>query len=284
MLLVWPLSGSTSTCGSKFSVAPHMEFAAGEECRMQSTRTAHCRNLGGHLRATLAIVVTTVLLFRIYGGAVHAQAQDTTVFGGVDALAVAGASVLYLGGTLLWERDSVTCVPCDRTEVPAFDRWAIAPVRPIPGALSDYLLIGIGVSSWVNLVNEGSAGRAEIAGSVESFLITAGITEVLKRAVGRKRPVLYTPVGVEVAGRSNSQESWPSGHSSAAASLAASYWLARNRISSGGRYDGHAWVLAAGALGVAALRVAAAEHFPSDVLSGLVLGVLTASVVHSAKF
>ena len=216
--------------------------------------------------------------------ATSAQTQDTTVLGGGDVLTLLGAGALLLGPALFFDTDSVTCVPCDRSEVPAFDRWAIAPIRPVPAAISDVLLIGIGVSSWLNLSDEGVAGRSGIVSSVESVLIAEGISELLKRVVGRKRPFLYTPEGVAQAGKPKSQQSWPSGHAAGAAALAASYWFTRNRISSGGQNDAHAVMLAASAVGVAALRVAAAKHFPSDVLPGLFLGVATAGLVHTVKF
>jgi membrane-associated phospholipid phosphatase len=214
-----------------------------------------------------------------------AQTQDTTVLSGADVLAVVGAGALAVGPSLLFEVDSVTCVPCDRSEVPAFDRWAISPVRPVPARISDVLLwVGIGVSSWINLADEGAAGRSSIVGSAESVLLTEGITELLKRIVGRKRPVLYTSEGIPEAAAPNNQQSWPSGHASGAAALATSYWLTRNRISNGGRNDAHAVALAVGAVGVAALRVAAAKHFPSDVLGGLLLGIATAGFVHTVKY
>ena len=231
---------------------------------------------------TCAISIALLLFFT--PATAVAQTQDSTVVGGGDVLSVVGAGALLLGTALFFEADSVTCVPCDRSAVPVFDRWAIAPVRPVPAAMSDVLLVGIGVSSWANLANEGAAGRASIVGSVESVLLAEGISELLKRLVGRKRPVLYTPEGAAVAGNPKNQQSWPSGHAVSAAALAASYWLTRNRISSGGKHDTHAWMLAASAVGVAALRVAAAKHFPSDVLPGLVLGVATAGLVHTVKF
>jgi membrane-associated phospholipid phosphatase len=168
--------------------------------------------------------------------------------------------------------------------VPVFDRWAIAPVRRVPAAVSDVLLVGIGVTSWINLANEGRAGRQGIVSSVETVLIAEGISELVKRLVGRKRPVLYTTAGISGAADPKNQQSWPSGHAAGSAALAASYWLTRNRISDGGSIDAHAWALAAGAVGVAALRVAAAKHFPSDVVPGLILGVATAGLVHTIKF
>jgi len=230
-----------------------------------------------------ALVVLTASLL-CFGTEAKAQTPDTTAIGGGDVLAAVGAGALLFAPTLMQAPDSVTCVPCNRYEVPVFDRWAIAPVRPIPARISDVLLIGIGVTSWINLANEGAAGRQGIVSSVETVLIAEGVSQLLKRVVGRKRPVLYTPEGASVAGDPRNQQSWPSGHAAGAAALAASYWLTRNRVSAGGENDTHAVMLAAGAVTVAALRVVAAKHFPSDVIPGLILGVASAGLVHTIKF
>lgn len=242
------------------------------------------RILGFTFRGARYAAVVAAFLLLLVPSSASTQTQDTSSVSGVDIAAILGAGAVVLGPSLFFHPDSVTCVPCDRSEVPAFDRWAIAPVRTVPAAISDVLLIGIGVSSWINFANEGAAGRQGVVSSVESVLIAEGVSEVLKRIVGRKRPVLYTPEGAAVAGVAKNQQSWPSGHAAGAAALAASYWLSRNRVSSGGVNDAHAWALAAGAVGVAALRVAAAKHFPSDVLPGLILGVATAGLVHTIKF
>ena len=239
-----------------------------------------------HLTPTgprITSLLIAVLLF-CTPEATSAQTQDTTVMGGGDVAALVGAGALLLAPALFLQADSVTCVPCDPMTVPAFDRWAIAPVRPVPAAVSDVLLLGIGVSSWINLANEGAAGRAGIVSSVESVLFAEGLSELLKRVVGRKRPVLYTPEGASVAGEPKNQQSWPSGHAAGAAAIAASYWLTRNRISQDGQNDAYGWMLAASAVGVAALRVAAAKHFPSDVIPGLLIGVASAGLVHTVKF
>ena len=210
--------------------------------------------------------------------------QDSSAVGVGDAVSITAGGVLLFAPALLLKPDSVTCVPCDRSEVPVFDRWIISRERPFWGRTSDLLLIGIGVSSWLNMSDEGTNGRAGMAASFQSLLWAEGVSELVKRIVKRKRPVLYTREGIPVAGHARNQESWPSGHAAGAAALAASYWLTRNQFSSGGQNDTHAWILAAGAVSVAALRVAAGRHFPSDVIPGLALGVLSASVVHTVKF
>jgi membrane-associated phospholipid phosphatase len=236
-------------------------------------------------RQTRILAATLAAFLSLFpSNTMQAQTTDTTVVAGGDVVALVGAGALLFGPGILHQPDSVTCVPCDKFEVPVFDRWAIAPVRTVPAAMSDVLLVGIGVSSWINLANEGAAGRQGIVSSVESLLISEGISELLKRIVRRKRPVLYTTAGITGAADPNNQRSWPSGHATGAAALAASYWLTRNRVSAGGSDDTHAWMLAASAVGVAALRVAAAKHFPSDVIPGLILGIATAGLIHTIKF
>ena len=207
-----------------------------------------------------------------------------TILHPVDVLSAAGAAVVYIVPMILIDPDPVSCVPCDRTAVPFFDRWAIAPERPGVGTASDLLRAGIAAFSWLDLADEGPQGRAGIVASIESFMWAESVAQLLKRVVGRNRPVLYTEAGVPVAGLDQKQRSWPSGHAATAAALAVSYWLTRNRISSGGKKDARRWILLAGAVGCAALRVAAAKHFPSDVVAGLAIGTASAVVVHSIKF
>ncbi len=254
---------------------------AGDRCGSEALMRK-LRSMVWNIR--IALVCLTACALIDTASPVLAQTGDTAVVEGADVLTLAGAGALLFAPSLLFDVDSVTCVPCDRSEVPVFDRWAIAPVRPVPAAFSDVLLVGIGVTSWINLANEGRAGRQGIVSSVESVLIAEGISELVKRLVRRKRPVLYTTAGITGAADPKNQQSWPSGHATGAAALAASYWLTRNRISDGGSNDTHAWSLAAGAVAVAALRVVAAKHFPSDVVPGLILGLATAGLVHTIKF
>src|SRR5438093_32354 len=78
-------------------------------------------------------------------------------------------------------------------------------------------------------------------------------------------------VSAAAAGDPNSQRSFPSGHASIAFAAATSYVVMaqREHLPHRGR---NAALLYVGALGVAALRVAAGKHFPTDVLGGAVLG------------
>lgn len=231
-------------------------------------------------RRPIGLVCLWVVLC-LRGPGIAAQSDDPVVSAG-DVTSMVGAAALLLGPTLLFDADSVTCAPCDRMDVPAFDRWAIHSPRRLPDVTSDVLAVAMAASSWLDLSNEGRAGQEGIVTSIQSLAYAGGVTEVLKAVAGRRRPVLYTEDGIAVAGNDRSQRGWPSFHAAGAAALATSYWLTRDRIS--GRGDTHAWLLTVTAVGIGVLRVAAGEHFPSDVLSGWAVGVGTAVVVHAVKF
>lgn len=132
-----------------------------------------------------------------------------------------------------------------------------------------------------------SFGRRSVV-YAETLLITHGLTQVGKEALGRARPYAYIAIGerpdeaaYDVAG-SRTFHSMPSGHSSSAWTGAAigmtEHLLGRpdakwfERVGTG---------FAGGALAgtTSALRVAAGQHFPSDVLAGAALGIATGVTV-----
>lgn len=203
-------------------------------------------------------------------------------FGFGDVLSVSAAGLLMTVPTVLEINYlPVECVPCDSGGVPFFDRWAIAPTRYAAATGSDVLRAGIATLSWLDLANEGPSGYAGIVASFQSMLWAESGVHLIKAIVNRNRPVLYTQEGVAVAARVSNHRSWPSGHAATAAALATSYYLTRSMQ---GKKDWRVWAFIAGAVGVGALRVAAAKHFPSDVVSGFALGAASAVVVHAIKF
>ncbi len=114
--------------------------------------------------------------------------------------------------------------------------------------------------------------RRLAAAVVLARLLSLGIEQLVKTVVDRPRPV--TVPSVASAGGS----SFPSGHSTGAASIAAATALtvvllagARRRVSA------LIVVLAALACAVAASRVLLVVHYPSDVVGGLVLGLAAAT-------
>ena len=192
----------------------------------------------------------------------------------VDAVSVGTAGVLYVLPTVLaLPNGAPSCAPCDPASLPGVDRWAFGPVSATAGAASNLLLVGVAGSAA--LLSVRGLGGAQAGGNAavlaNSVAWTAATTEWLKVIVRRKRPVLYTGDATAAAADKGNQESLPSGHASIAFAAATTYWVLARRERLPHRTR-NAILLYAGAAGVAALRVAAGKHFPTDVLAGAALG------------
>lgn len=200
----------------------------------------------------------------------------------VDLVVAGAATVLWMTpGLAELNRGAPGCLPCSRDKVPFFDRWAIAEPRGTVDDLSTAVLLGLGAGiAWDLNRHTDDPLAAGTAAAVSTWLAVGGTT-LLRAAVARNRPVLYTAGAVELEDPGESRRSWPSRHAAGAFALATSYLLShRNgRTSPGVR----AAIVTAAVL-VGGLRVAAAEHFPSDVLSGAALGVGSAFAVHALRF
>ena len=250
----------------------------------------HRERRGTYERASITCLSFAVAACAVPADPTRVEAQNDTsysqtIVGPRDIVSLIGpAFLLALPEITGIHNDSVLCVPCDRSSVPFFDRWVIAPTRRSAGTASDFVRVGIAAVTWLKLVDEGPRGHAGIVASMESLLWAKGTVHLVKALVGRKRPVLYTDSGIEVAHVGSNQRSWPSGHAATAAALATSYCLTRRDLSGTGRVDWRCWLAAAGAVAVGTLRMAAAKHYPSDVLSGWAAGVGTAFAVHAIKF
>lgn len=200
----------------------------------------------------------------------------------VTSVAAAGV-VLVVPRALNWHARYPSCAPCDRESIPFFDRWAVANPRAGFSTASDLLRAGLAIASWIDLAGNGRAGQSAIAASVESLAWTEALTHLFKNVAARNRPVMYTDQAVSANTSSLNHRSMPSGHTSTAFAIATSYWLSQRHLD----HPGPAWVrwaLLAGATGVGVLRVAAAKHFPSDVVTGAAVGIGTTILVHTIRF
>jgi membrane-associated phospholipid phosphatase len=107
-------------------------------------------------------------------------------------------------------------------------------------------------------------------------LVTNGAIEGLKRATRRVRPEDRGEEGVDA-------ESFPSGHSGTAFSLAT---LTQRNLESMPIPETARWGLSAGtytlAASVAWARVESGKHFPTDVLAGAAIGHFLSAFIHDA--
>jgi membrane-associated phospholipid phosphatase len=212
----------------------------------------------------------------------HAQVPDSIPAVTIrDAVSAGVASVLLITPSATgWGTGLPNCAPCDRADVPVFDRWTIGPFNS-----GWQLASNIGILALAGFVTADLARRQDGARTVtalEAGLWAAGLTEVIKAAVGRPRPVMYTADAVAAAGNTGNARGFPSGHTSVAFAFATTYWLARKDLDGSPGVLG--WLAFGVAAGVGVSRVAAGKHFPSDVLAGAVLGTVSGLVVYKIKF
>ena len=153
------------------------------------------------------------------------------------------------------------------------DRWALRPVSTTGDVASDLVLASVvGFTAFAGLHSlPAQQWRGNFAVFANAASWTAASTEWLKVLVRRKRPVLYTAGAVTATSDPESQQSLPSLHTSLAFAAATSYVVIARRQHLPHRTR-NTLLLYAGAVGVAALRVAAGKHFPTDVLASAALG------------
>jgi membrane-associated phospholipid phosphatase len=194
----------------------------------------------------------------------------------LGSVGVAGA-VYLMPHMLDWNTDLPSCAPCDRSGVPAFDRWILGAERDAWSLASTGGVGALGVVSVLAGLGLPDGSR-RAAAAMEAASWAVAVTEIVKTASGRNRPVLYTPDAPGAAGDLTNQRSFPSGHAAAAFALATSLVL------HGDRSTEAQVAMLLGAAGVAAMRVLARRHFPSDVVAGAAVGALSAVVVYEVRF
>lgn len=171
-----------------------------------------------------------------------------------------------------------TCAPCDPATLPGIDRWAVSTERPEWDLVADVGILVLAGASWYDLSTLPD-GNADVAASIEATAWTFGVNQLAKAIIDRNRPVLYSEDAVEHRESVNSHRSMYSAHASTAFAMGTSYFLSMDDKDGLSR----TWPLISAAA-VAGLRLAAAKHFPTDILVGVALGTVTAIVIHSIRF
>jgi membrane-associated phospholipid phosphatase len=223
-------------------------------------------------------VVVALTLLAATNRAAAAQRPDTNEIryrvSAWDAASLAAGGVLALIPEAAGlPAGPAPCGPCNPTSVPSIDGAALHNASGGANTASSVLLLG--VAGFSGLASLDGATAAQVRGHValfaNSLTWTLATTEWLKVLVHRNRPVLYdAPDPAAVADRDN-RRSLPSAHASLAFAAATTYLVIAQREHLPHRTR-NAILLYVGALGVAALRVAAGKHFPTDVAAGAALG------------
>ena len=168
-----------------------------------------------------------------------------------------------------------SCVPCDPNDLLGIDRGVVGAHSTGAGTASDILVYSVMGGALLGVMAGAPADARRGNGVVFSEVIAAtyATTGWLKVVVGRERPVMYTSGAAAAAGDPDSQRSVPSSHTAAAFAAATSYLVVSGRQDLPHRTR-NAVLLYGAAATTGALRLAAGEHFPTDVLAGAALGTL----------
>lgn len=161
------------------------------------------------------------------------------------------------------------------------DAWVLGPMQSITHVgRSHWYLVPAGILfftlSFIDWTRAGFRGRARLsllfgqAVFVFAAVALSGIAvNILKFIFGRARPALIDAVGawhLDPFSIGYAYASFPSGHSTTVGAVTAVFIL---------WYPRYWLVIAEVGVVLAATRIAAVAHYPSDVVAGLLLGILS---------
>jgi len=214
------------------------------------------------------------------------QAQTYRLQLGRTAALTGGGVVLAFGSEGLMRQVSpltpAELGQLDPADVWRLDRLATDNWSPSVARTSDAFLYGsMAAPPLLALLHPRSREEFPAIATMwaETGLITYGLTGLGKWAVRRRRPFTYLPAGpgypglAEAQGARDARFSFPSGHSSMTAAMC--FFSARvyHDLFPDSPARPVVWVLAAVIpASVAWMRVRAGKHFPSDVITGYLLG------------
>ncbi len=191
-------------------------------------------------------------------------------------------------GAYLWEKHLSPLTPSqiaglDRNNIPKFDRIASYQWHPTAKWQSDVLLFGSGLAPLALMADKDMRKDWQILGllGLETFVVNVGITNLVKNAVHRTRPFVYNNnAPMDIKTQQDARLSFFSGHTSTVSSL--SFFAAQAFTD----YHPHSkalpfiWGTAVALPALTGyLRVRAGKHFPTDVLTGYLIGAAIGVIV-----
>jgi len=217
-------------------------------------------------------LAVTITLLTVAARPAAAQTSYRVVWwDAASVVAAGGLSVIPEAAGL--PRGAPPCAPCDPASLPGIDRAALHTFSGSAGTASGVLLASVVAFSGVASLEGATPAqiRGHVAVYANALTWTLATSQWVKVLTHRSRPVLYSAGAAVAASDRDSRRSFPSSHAALAFAATAAYVVMAERERLPHRTR-NAVLLYAAALGVAALRVSAGQHFPTDVAGGAALG------------
>lgn len=223
----------------------------------------------------------------IFVHSVFSQNTPYSVKLGKDIGIVAGGMGLT-GGAYLWQKHLSPLTPTqiaglDRNNILKIDRIASYQWHPTAKQHSDILLFGSGLVPLALMADKDLRKDWQIIGllGLETFVVNVGITNMVKNAAHRTRPFVYnSDAPMDIKLKQDARLSFFSGHTSTVSSLSFFAAQAFTDYHPDSKYLPFVW---GGAVALPALtgylRVRAGKHFPTDVITGYLVGAAVGMIV-----
>jgi PAP2 superfamily len=212
----------------------------------------------------LLLIISTTLSAQIFK---VDKTQFLTVTSGLLAIDLSNN---YLDDKFIDKPSAAELASLNKDDVPFFDHIAFQPYSKSLKDWSDYTAIAaIGIATYTTYDHDYWMDNLMVFSEI--MLAQSAFAKWIKTFSGRYRPFVYDDdVSLSKKREYNSQHSFFSMHSSTtfAASTFAYYYYSQNF----GKNIPTALLIYSPSVATAVLRVASANHFPSDVVAGAVVG------------
>ena len=225
-----------------------------------------------------SVVLTLIKLCIIFYPSSPSQAQYLVPHPTLNRVIFA-ESIIHTGVNLLYN-DHLNQVRTggNTWKVGPIDNWAQTTLNGKTAHISDGMALGTALAAgMITLALPKNQQTQYIQLAVQNVWITANITQTVKMLALRNRPYTQTPGFV--SSKTDDHFSFFSGHSAITATAATTAILmALNQPNMSTWGKAAAYSAGGLALTTAILRIEAGKHYPSDVVTGILVGVAVAVI------